>query len=136
MDFKVGNHYSFSTLAPSVLGQSYSQLLLTGVANYQLASAFMNVDVKLATIAPYLGKKDTPYDATKDTYLIFKTDTGSRLVFGLTWINLSTVEEAASQVITAVIEGVAASDVQRIQQILALAGYNKTTITSANVGSN
>lgn len=132
MDFKIGNHYSFSTYAPAILGQEYTKMRLMAIGNYQLASMFDNVDIKLNNIISYLGD-DASSDASKDTYLVFKSDAGTTYVFGTTWINLNTLEVTTSQVITVTVESVSSDDAARIRQVLALAGYNKVTTKVSNL---
>ena len=132
--FKVGNHYSFSTYAPAILGQEHKRMLLMAVGNYQLASMFDNVDIKLNNIKAYLGDRAVK-DPTKDTYLVFSTESGSKLVFGVSWINLNTLEQSTSQVVVATIDSVSASDAGRIREVLAMAGFNKVTTVVNNIAT-
>lgn len=135
MEFKVGNYYSFSTYAPAILGQDYKKLRLMAVGDYSTASMFENVDVVLNNILAYLGPQAND-DASKDQYLIFKTESGSIKVFGTTWINMTTVETAVSQIVTVTVEGASLTDATRIREILAAAGYNKVTTKVSGVAGS
>lgn len=123
---KIGNRYSFTTMAPSILGQDYSDMTLLAIGGYALASRLENVDVILNNIYPYLGS-NAPSDATKDEYYVFTTAAGGTKVFGSTWINQATIDVTGSQSITVVVDNVSASDVSKIRELLASAGYNAIT---------
>lgn len=132
MDFTIGNYYTFSTLAPAILGQEHRKMLLMAIGDYRLASMFDNVDVKLNAVAGYLGQ-DSNMSASKDVYLVFRTETNAVMVFGKSWLNMATVESASTNIITVTVEGASNDDASRIRQILARAGYNKVTTTVKSI---
>lgn len=126
-DFQVGHYYNFATYAPAILGQEHQRMRLVAIGDYQLASMFDNIAIKLNNIRAYLGDK-APLDMTQDTYLVFMNEAGNHQVFGKTWINLSTLESNTRQFITLIVEGASSQDGQRLKEILALAGYPRVTL--------
>lgn len=131
-NFKIGNLYSFTTYAPAVLGQTHRQMRLMAIGDYRLGSMFENVDIRRSSILSYLGTNATE-DASTDTYLVFRTETGSNVVFGMSWINLNTLETTSTLMITVTIEGVSNDDAARVREVLAFAGYNKVTTSVTDV---
>ena len=93
---------------------------------------FENVDIRRSSILSYLGTNATE-DASTDTYLVFRTETGSNVVFGMSWINLNTLETTSTLMITVTIEGVSNDDAARVREVLAFAGYNKVTTSVTDV---
>lgn len=126
MEFKIGTYYNFSTYAPSILGQEYKKLLLMAIGDYKLASMFDNVDIKQNAVQGYLPSGSNT-DASKESYLVFRTETQSIIVFAMSWINMSTIESAVYSMVVVTVESASAEDATRIRQILAAAGYNKVT---------
>lgn len=124
-DMVVGNYYSFSTLAPSVLGAEYQKVRLAGVCGYEMARLHDGIDVKTQAVAAYLGADAVA--AQDDVYYIFKAASGSLIVLGKSWINLATLQGASDQAVVATIATASSEDAKRIRQILALAGYDKVT---------
>ena len=131
-NFKIGNFYNFTTKAPNILGLNYKIAQLMAIVDYSMASMFENVDITLSNIVSYLDESANS-NASTDTYLIFKAQTGSRLIMGMNWINLATVEEFSSTMVTVQVNSANETDATRIRQILALAGYNQVTTTVHSV---
>ncbi len=128
-DFRIGQRYTFDTHAPSILGQSFKDAELTAIVNYETAALFEAVHLKHNQVLAYL-PDGTNTDPTSTSYYVFKTTSGSRLVLGYTWIVESSIRYSEAMSISVLIADAQADDMLKIKQVLALAGYNKTSITS------
>lgn len=128
-DFRIGYRYTFSTHAPAIIGQTFKDAELTAIVDYTTAMLFSNVQLSHIQVLPYL-PTGSATDPTKNTYLVFKTTSGTTIVLSYTWIVESSINYSASMNITAVIHDAQPDDALKIKQILALAGFNKVSITT------
>ena len=133
--FQIGKVYSFDTIAPAHLGETFKNVKITGLLDYNNAIKRSNIDVLQSAIRPYL-PSGTPNDPRDYTYLLFETETGNTIAMAYPWIREATIQETINQVVTASIFGASANDAQKIKAILALAGYNNVTLQIANIGSS
>lgn len=137
MIFKQGNTYSFSTLAPAVLGERYENVKVIAVGSYEFASAITNVDVLHNNVLAML-PAGTEKDPQKLDYVVVlvggDNNTNSRKVFATVWISEASVEEYQNLIATFTVQIATPADTQRIRNLLSAAGYNKVASTTGNTG--
>lgn len=126
--FENGTTYTFSTLAPTVLGAQFKNATVSGIVGYEVAKTFNNIDVIHRAVYPLL-PSGTVDDATKFTYLILKTESGGITAIAVEWIDESTIVSTKAVTITAVIKNASLSDVTAIRDSLKLMGFSNLTIT-------
>ena len=73
-----------------------------------------------------------PNDPTQYNYLLVLTQSGTRTILGMPWIDESSISVVNAQTATAVIDGVTAQDLPLIRQALAANGYNNVALTISN----
>lgn len=77
--------YSFSTLAPSILGAQYSNVRLVAIMDYNLAVQQKNVELLQRQVAPYL-LPGSPTDVKKFTFYKFQINTTDFVVVCNHWV--------------------------------------------------
>lgn len=121
MNLSVKNHYSFSTRAPGILGETYKNLKLVSIMTYELANTQINVQAYHANIYPALpnGTQDNPESYT---YFLFKTEDNTSVVMADVWIDEQTLVEQGSQSMIVEIPNVNNTEIYRITQVLQTMG--------------
>lgn len=124
---KNGLRYTFNTVAPSILGRNYTNVLLEGSISHRLANKMYNIDYTQASLLPYLNdtvsKKHTDYN-----YYIFRTETGNELVLAYEWLVEDSIKEINDTYLDIRIQGASTQDIQFIKNIIGLAGYSNISI--------
>lgn len=122
LNLRNGLRYNFNTIAPSILGQTYTNVLLEGSVTYRIASKY-NVDHTQASLLPYLpdgvSRKHTDYN-----YYIFRTETGSELILAYEWIREESIVENTDSFLDIRIQGASIQDIRTVKSILGYAGFN------------
>jgi hypothetical protein len=128
-NFQVGSNYSFTTLAPGVLGAGYQNAEVLGIVGYEIALTITDVVNLQRMVAPLL-PAGSPLSYQDYQYVIFSVNNNaSKLVLAEPWINTSSITINGGQVITAVVQNVTLSDVQIIQKELTALGYTNFSLT-------
>ena len=125
--FELNSVYNFSTYAPSILSNDIKNALVLGIFDYTVASQFVSPSTKHATIFPYL-PVGTIDDPTKYTYILFKSEAGTKEIFALEWINQSTITKKSSLTITVTVTGAQNGDEQIIRDSLILLNFKTFNI--------
>lgn len=128
-NFVVGNNYTFNTLAPAVLGASFINAKVIGIVGYDIAVTMMNIDLKQRAVYPML-PAGTPNDASKYTYLLLQTQSGSKTVIALEWIDQNTIQIVNSVTLEVTIPNANPTDAREVSQMLSLLGYSGFTIVT------
>lgn len=127
--FQNGTTYTFSTLAPTVLGAQFKNATVVGAnVGYDVAKNFNNIDLIHRAVYPLL-PAGTVDDATKFTYVILKTENGSMTAIATEWIDESTIVSTQSVTITVVVRNASVSDATTIRDSLKLMGFTNVTTT-------
>ena len=126
-NFSVGAHYTFDTVAPALLGATIKNAKLQAVVNFDFANTVDNVTMTHHRVRSYLPAGSAFDDPAAFAYLIVQTETGSRMAIAYPLIKESTISKITSTAATFTVLGIDSSDVIKIRNILALAGYNNIT---------
>ena len=129
LNLRIGKVYTFSTLAPAILGAVIKNAKLISIVDYSSALKYDNIVTKYRTIYPVLpnGTPDSPEDCE---YYIFKTESGDSVVFANQWIDENTVELIQHVGIKVNISNGSLTDVNRIRDALNALGVEDFTITT------
>lgn len=88
--FEIKKSYSFSTLSPEILGENYTNLLVTGIFTVEDAlryySDIYNRHTTLKNIIPGLP------DITDCSFIVFKDSTGNKSVLALEYIDIVSIK--------------------------------------------
>ena len=84
--------YSFNTLAPGLLGASFTNVKLVAETNYVIAKTMNlgNLDLLHAELFPYL-PSGTPNNPTAYLYLVFQTPNNTLVLLGAPWIDQTSI---------------------------------------------
>lgn len=126
--FNVGNTYSFSTLAPAILGETYSTVQLVGEMDFKRAMKEQDVQAKHRQIFPLL-PPGTPDDPRQYTYLVFRDLQDRETVLGYPWIDQNTIVVATSQTLNLTIPNMTQQQAQNVSDALRLMGIRTFTLT-------
>ena len=132
-NWEIGHTYNFSTIAPNILGDSYQEMTLVAVANYDLVTT-MGYDVAIKHKQIYgINNHSTVYkDASTYDYLIFKNKNNVTVILGKPWIDEITGENQYGIDATITIKDIAYSDINSIVTELSLLGYSDIKIIKNN----
>lgn len=126
--FELNAVYNFSTYAPSLLSNDIKNAVILGVFDYTTASLFSSPDSKHAAIYPYL-PEGTPNDPKKYTYIYFKSESGSKEIFALEWINKATIVKKNTLTINITITDAQSGDELAIRDSLILLNFKSFNIS-------
>ncbi len=130
--YQLGQLLSFDTYAPQVLGNNFENVTILSLLDPQSAAQLVDIVGMHAAVYAYLQQVaglNVPNDPTQYNWIKIKTQSGQISALGMPWVNESTIVATTNQVITAVIQGVTASDVQGVQNALISNGYSQITVT-------
>lgn len=133
-NFVIGNVYTFSTRAPSLLGAIFEKVTILGIVDYNIAVSFLNVDLYHRRIYPLLpqGTIDNP---KKFTYILVKTESGEQTVLAYEWIDDTSIELIDAVTLSVLIPNVNLADSGKIRDALSLLGFLNFTISVDTSGS-
>lgn len=121
-DFEIGSIYSFTTHAPSLLG-NFSNVSVDGIGDHVVARGL--IDPAALHTQVYSSLPDDVEDDYRSYYYILVTRTnGNRTAVGLPWIESSSIERVDKRKIVATVENVGTDDVERIRKILRANNYD------------
>ena len=123
----IGNHYSFDTLAPAILGASVKGAKLLAVLDYDTACLHEHMLAKFRKIYPVL-PTGTPNDPAATKYYRFKSQSGEYIVIADCWINQSTIVEIISATLKVTISDCTVDDVSKVRNALNALGFKSFTI--------
>jgi hypothetical protein len=133
-NFIVGSTYSFTTLAPSVLGGSFTNAQVIGIVNYGIALAITNIATLQKTVFPLL-PPGSPSNYEDYNYIVFSTGTNSKLVLADAWINQGSIVQITGTAINITINNASLADVAILQKELTAMGYTNFAISTSNGSS-
>ena len=114
---KNGSKYSFSTIAPAILGHNFRNMLLEGEFSYRLASKMYPVDTTAAAVAVYL-PDGISVDQTTYTYYLFRSeDSGTDLMIASEWIKTDSIQESLDTYQDIRIHGATQKDIAIIKNV-------------------
>lgn len=128
--FDIAKTYSFSTLAPAILGTRINNATLVGIVDYRTALTMLNVDLIHRQVFPLL-PAGTVNNTKNYIYYVFSAEGGAPFVMASVWIEEATIEIVENITISISVPHTTLSDVQRIRDTLNLMGYTGFTIASA-----
>ena len=126
-NFTVGARYTFDTVAPAILGATIKNAKLQAIVNFDFANTISNMTLEHHRMRAYMPAGSAFDDPSQFAYLIIMTETGSRMAIAYPWIKESTISKITATAAIITIIGVGSSDVVKIRNLLALAGYNNIT---------
>lgn len=123
-NFLPGNHYTFNTKAPAILGTTISAASLVAIADYTTALKYENVAANHARIYPLL-PLGTKSDYTKYVYLIFKVGDKTR-AFASEWIDYNSLAEVTETTAVFTISNCDPVQTDKIRKFIISLGLNFT----------
>jgi hypothetical protein len=125
--FEPGSLYSFTLYPSAVLGQQSLSVEVLGVIDFSTANQLDrgNIAAKHATVFPYL-PAGTPDDPTATNYVYVRDSDGKNAVYGISWINLTTVKSEGVKTISITLYNRSVSDLAKIRNILSHNGELKS----------
>lgn len=126
-NFTVGAHYTFDTIAPAILGARIKNAKVQAVVNFDFANTVGNMTLEHHRMRAYMPAGSAFDDPSAFSYLIVQTETGSRMAIAYPWIKEATIAKITTTAATITVIGVDASDLVKIRNVLALAGYSNVT---------
>jgi len=127
MVFTPNKIYKFMTLAPTVLGGSFTMMKAEGIISAKLAikngADIHDINNKLTAIIPGL-----PENANDNTYVLFENEDKETVIFALEWLDLNTVEVVESINIRLDLPNCDTSDLDIIRNAILELGYNDIKI--------
>lgn len=125
--FIPNRRYSFTTLAPSVLGGTRTAVKIKAVLDYSFAIKYDAVSQKARIVYPHL-PSGTPEDPTHYTYLLIERIEGQTEVLAYEWIDINSVTTSDAVTLTVTVPVASIEDSIKIRDTLTLLGYSGFTI--------
>lgn len=127
-NFQANSRYTFETYSPSILGQRHIGVrCLVGNCDYKFALSQENVHITQTKVQSDL-PAGAPSDPSKNTYCIFETAAGTKLVLAIAWIAESSIVQTNFNDLSVVIHNAQPEDAIKVKQVLGAAGYNMVTV--------
>lgn len=127
-DLKIDNIYKFNTLAPAVLGASYTDMKFLGKVSSKVAKRSRDIATLhnnlLSTIA------NLPLSVHDLNFLIFESADGEEIVLAAEYIDTYTLIPTETTNIRIEIYNVTDVDLSNLKLRLAEIGYTKANITT------
>lgn len=129
MKFEVGSIYKFNTLAPTVLGVSYSNMKVDGLVTASIASKHMDVysrHKQLTTLITGL-----PVDANNCTFIMFtNVSNNETVILALEYIVTASIVSTEAVTLTVTIPNSSPTDGPIIREALLRVGIVAGSISS------
>lgn len=127
--FKLKNIYNFTTLAPGVLGNTYSNMKVVGMMSHTEAIKYRDVLTLHETVKPLItGLSDSVTDLN---YILFvNMISQEELLLAEEYINPSSVKTVENISINVAFSNVTTEDLAVIRNAIAELGYTSYTITT------
>lgn len=126
--FQILGTYTFEVSAPAVLGGTkFENVKLSGIVSYEDARLITNVDLMYRQVYPSLppGTPDTP---RLQTYYVFVTQAGQRIVMCDQWILKDTVVRVSLVNFNVVFTEQNVEAVEEVRRLLVAAGHKSFSI--------
>jgi hypothetical protein len=123
----IGKTINFNTHAGAILGVEIRNAKVLGLLDPGTAKSFDNIVSRHIQVYPYLpeGTPDSPYDYS---YLKVVMDNGDQRVYGLPWIDDTSIELVDTTNIHVVLKGRGQSDITILRQALQANGFDNFDI--------
>lgn len=129
--FVIRHKYNFTTYVPSILKGVFKNQTVTGILTYSQASKIDDVATIHEQILSLL-PNGTPTSVADLTFISFMDDSNQVKVLAVEWIDINTVVEVSTGIITAYIPNASSTDVSEIRSFLAALGYTGFNIEFKN----
>lgn len=123
----IGKTINFSTNAGAILGVEIRNAKVVAILDPNTAKSFDDIVAKHIQVFPYL-PQDTPDSAYDYSYLKVITAEGKEAVYGIPWINETSIELVDTTNIKVVLKGRGQSDIALLRQALLSNGFDDFTI--------
>jgi hypothetical protein len=128
-DFNLGFRYNFNTLAPAILGATFTNAKVLALLNYDTATMFGNIAATAVAVYPLL-PAGTPSDPTAYQYVIIETENKSKVVLALNWIDTNSIVSVESVNANFKISNITLDDINKITTSLVAMGYTQITTST------
>lgn len=124
----IGKKYTFSTLAPAILGATIKNAELVSIVNFDNVIKYNNfISNTYANILPVLSE-GTPTDPKSSVYYIFKTESGADLAISQYWVDEESIQVVESINFKVTVTDASIEDMTTVRNLLLSA-----EITSFNI---
>jgi hypothetical protein len=124
----IGKTINFNTRAGAILGVEVRNAKVVALLDPNTAKTFEDITAIHIQVYPYL-PEGTPDSAFNYSYLKVITAEGKEKVYGLPWIDESTIELVDTTNIEVILKGRGEGDVALLRQALLSNGFDAFTIT-------
>jgi hypothetical protein len=128
-NYQIGQVLSFDMYPAPVLGNNFENATVLAIMDQSTANQIIDTVGNHIKVYDYLKPQGTPNDPSQYNYIKIRTQSGIVTALGMPWINESTIVAATAQVITALISGVTAADIPRVQNALITNGFTNLKVT-------
>lgn len=127
-EFKIKGIFNFTTKAPAILGNSFTNMRVKGIMDFEEGVKYRDIATLHSTVKPTIGGIA---DDVKDlTFILFETLDGEDVLLAKEYINADSVAQVQSVNIRAEINNVTTEDISIIKTKLQELGYSNVTVGS------
>jgi hypothetical protein len=133
-DFELGKRYSFTTIAPTVLQEAYTNVKVVGTVSMEGALKYADIITIHSNVLSASGSTSLPDVPNGLTFILFTKDNSNTIIpLALEYIN-SDVTLVTDFNLTITVKSVNNNDINLIRNTLDALGYTgKYTISKVNV---
>ena len=124
MTLKPKKQYSFSTIAPGVLGASYTALKLRSIVDYEDAVKRRNIVQLQAAVYPNL--YDTETKLEDYTFYVFSLPNNEELILAEQWIAPDSLQETTTQRCEISIPDITDEQIKTLKSVIGALGLRHT----------
>lgn len=128
MNFELKKSYNFSTLAPTLLGNTYSNMKVKAILTSDNVFEYRDVATLHKQVKSVIS--GLPESITDLSYILFESNTNEKLVLPIEYIDTDSIVEVQSLNIRIELSNVTIDDVGILRTRLEELGYNKFKITT------
>lgn len=115
----IGKVISFQLYPAALITDSFSDVKVIGLTNYEAASAYISPAQLHATVYPTLPtNKNIPNDYRLYEYVLLRKADGKLTALGVPWIKEETITVSSTVELQVIIRGKSIDDIPRLRQIL------------------
>lgn len=122
MIFKLKAKYNFTVYAPALFSDTFRQVKVIGIIDYETAKTYQNIDLMQRQIYPLL-PQNTPDRVEDYTYILLETSSGIKSVIAYPWIIENSIQEITSMNLVATIYDSDDSDMGILRDFMNSMGY-------------
>lgn len=116
--FDLRGVYSFSTVAPNILGDAYRNATVVGILDFESANREMDVTAMFKQVMPYITESSAVRNPRTADYIRVRLENGNTTILATAWIKTDTVQKKSSQSIKITIPNATPADLNTVRMAL------------------